>query len=165
MEYDKNICPIVNVDGVIASGKQFDLDITLPKDTRNVIYGVIRDHHKEPVCDAVVKLIEVCKEHHGKEKRKPVSHTFTDKDGEFVFGPLCPDKNYEIQIWVNKVKHCKICATCKHEGSCLKGVDLDCEKPCKDEKDYDCRSYEEFEKNQVDCNESLDLDEQKNCNC
>ena len=30
MEYDKNICPIVDVDGVIESGKQFDLDITLP---------------------------------------------------------------------------------------------------------------------------------------
>lgn len=30
MEYDKNICPVVNVDGVIERGKQYDLDITLP---------------------------------------------------------------------------------------------------------------------------------------
>lgn len=82
MEYEKNICPIVDVDGVLECGKQFDLDITLPQDNRNVIYGIIRDCYKEPVRDAVVKLIEICYEH-GKEERKPVSHTFTDKEGEF----------------------------------------------------------------------------------
>lgn len=136
MEYDKNICPIIDVDGVIESGKQFDLDITLPEDNRNVIYGVIRDCYKEPVCDAVVKLIEVVYDY-GKEERKPVSHTFTDKDGEFVFGPLCPNRFYEIQIWVNKVKHVKVCAKCEHEGSCIKGIDMDdcCDYyPCEDEK-------------------------------
>ena len=131
MEYDKNICPIVDVDGVIASGKQFDLDIILPKDNRNVIYGIVRDCHKEPIRDAVVKLIEVIRNGYDKEERKPVSHTFTDKEGEFVFGPLCPDKYYEIQIWVDQIKHAKICATCEHEGFCLKGVDIDCKKPHK----------------------------------
>ena len=30
MEYDKSICPVVKVDGVIEKGKQYDLDITLP---------------------------------------------------------------------------------------------------------------------------------------
>ena len=89
MEYDKNTCPVVDIDGVTASGKQFDLDITLPEDNRNVIYGIIHDAYKEPIRDAVVKLIEVTNEY-GKEERKPVSHTFTDKEGEFVFGPLCP---------------------------------------------------------------------------
>ena len=59
---------------------------------------------------------------------KPVSHTFTDEDGEFVFGPLCPGKKYAVQIWANQVKHIKICAKCHHEGKCLKGVDLDCDK-------------------------------------
>ena len=140
MEYDKNICPVVNVDGVIAAGKQFDLDITLPKDNRNVIYGVIKNCHKEPVRNAIVKLIEVCKTNYGKEERRPVSHTFTDKDGEFVFGPLCPDKYYEIQIWVDEVKHTKICVTCEHQASCLKGIDIDCKKPHKPCKEYeDCK--------------------------
>lgn len=37
MEYDKNICPVVNVDGVIERGKQYDLDITLP-DVNEKIY-------------------------------------------------------------------------------------------------------------------------------
>mgnify|MGYP001646683011 CR=1 FL=1 len=96
MEEKKPGCPILDVDGVISGGKQFDLDITLPEDNRDVIYGVIKDCYREPVCDAVVKLIEVVK-HCGKEEHLPVSHTFTDKDGSFVFGPLCPGKEYEVQ--------------------------------------------------------------------
>lgn len=30
MDYDKNIYPVIDVDGVIASGRQFDLEIRLP---------------------------------------------------------------------------------------------------------------------------------------
>lgn len=30
MDYDKNICPVVDVEGVIENGKQFDLEIKLP---------------------------------------------------------------------------------------------------------------------------------------
>ena len=129
MEYDKNVCPIVDVDGVISAGKQFDLDIKLPEDNRNVIYGIVKDSCGDPVEDAVVKLIEIICEN-GKEERRPVSHTITDKEGEFVFGPLCDKKVYAIQIWANNVKHCKICAECKRECKCLKGVKLDC-KPSK----------------------------------
>lgn len=123
MEFENKPCPIVDVDGHIATGKQFDLDIVVPEDNRGVLYGVVRDCYQEPVKDAVVKLIEVdCEK--GKEERKPVTHTFTDEDGEFVFGPLCPDKKYEVQIWVNRVKHVKVCAKTHREGKCLKGVDL-----------------------------------------
>lgn len=127
MEYEKNACPIIDVDGVIASGKQFDLDITLPEDNRNVIYGIVKDAYGDPVKDAVVKLIEVVYEY-GKEERRPVSHTFTDEEGEFVFGPLCPDRVYAIQIWVNDVKHRKICFDAKRDTKCLKGIKLDCKK-------------------------------------
>ena len=147
MEYDKNTCPVVDVDGVIAGGKQFDLDIRLPEDNRNVIYGVIKDCYGEPICDAVVKLIEVIFDC-GKEERKPVSHTFTDKEGEFVFGPLCDKKYYEIQVWANAVKHCKICTDCKREGKCLKGVKLECKYDYKPECKPECKpehkpSYED----------------------
>lgn len=138
-------CPIVDVDGVIEKGKQFDIDITLPEDHRDVIYGVIKNCFKEPVADAVVKLIEVdCKM--GKEERKPVSHTFTDKNGEFVFGPLCPGKEYALQIWVDDVKHVKVCAKSFHEGKCLKGKKLekcDCELDHCDHKDCDCECKKE----------------------
>ena len=119
-------CPILEIDGFIETGKQFDLDITLPEDNRDVIYGVVKDCHKEPVKDAVVKLIEVICEC-GKEMRKPVTHTFTDCEGQFVFGPLCPDKKYELEIWVNRVKHIKICAKSHREGECLKAM---CNEKC-----------------------------------
>ena len=89
--------PFVDIDGFIADGKQFDLDIVLANDHRDVIYGVVRDCFKEPVRDAVVKLVEVDFKF-GKKELKPVSHTFTDDEGEFVFGPLCPGKKYAIQI-------------------------------------------------------------------
>ena len=137
MEYEKNVFPVLDVDGVLATGKQFDLDITLPEDNRSVIYGVVKDCCQEPIRDAVVKLVEVVCEC-GKEERRPVSHTFTDKEGEFVFGPLCPNRFYEIEIWVDRVKHCKICTKAERDEKCLKGVKLDCKKedhkPChKDE--------------------------------
>ena len=104
MEYENNEkCPVVEVDGFIESGKQFDIEINLPEDKRNVIFGVIKDCYNEPAKDAVVKLIEIDYEK-GEEVRKPVSHTFTDEYGEFVFGPLCPDRKYAIDVWVNNVK-------------------------------------------------------------
>ena len=124
MEFEKKV--IVDVDGKIEKGKQFDLDLRLPEDDRNVVYGIVKDHHGDPISDAVIKLVEV-----SKDDRKPVSHTFTDKEGEFVFGPLCPFKSYAIEIWVNRVKHVKICKICEHEGNCLKGVDLYCDEPYK----------------------------------
>lgn len=135
MEYEKNVCPILNVDGVLATGKQFDLDITLPNDDRSVVYGIVKDCYGDPISNAVVKLVEVIKDC-GKEERRPVSHTFTDKDGEFVFGPLCSNKFYEVNIWFGEVKHCKICTTCKYEGKCLKGIKLDC--PDHDHDKEDC---------------------------
>ncbi len=143
MEYNKKPCQILDVDGVISGGKQFDLDITLPEDNRDVIYGVVKDCFKEPVADAVVKLVEIIYDC-GKEERRPIGHTFTDCEGEFVFGPLCPGKQYAIQIWVNDTKKIKICAKCHHEGKCLKGdkhEKCDCfleSDKCKDKKDDKC---------------------------
>lgn len=140
MEMNKKInCPLVEVDGFIEKGKQFDLEVNLPEDNRDVIFGVIKDCFQEPVQDAVVKLIEIVYDC-GKEEKLPVTHTFTDKDGTFVFGPLCPGKEYAIEIFVNEVKHVKMCAKCHREGKCLKGVKMDqceeqCEKGCKKEED------------------------------
>ena len=132
--------PDIDVDGFIADGKEFDLDITLANDRRNVIFGVVRDNFKEPVKDAVVKLVEV-EFKYGKKEIKPISHTFTDKEGEFVFGPLCPDKKYAIQIWKDDVKHIKICVRTRTNEKCLKGVDIDCDHKDnhKDDHKDDCK--------------------------
>lgn len=157
MDYDKKICPIVDVEGVIENGKQYDIDITLPEDNRNVIFGIVKDCYKDPVPNAVVKLIEVVCEK-GHEEKRPVSHTFTDCDGEFVFGPLCHNKMYEIQIWVDNVKHVKICAkTEPRDNDCLKGVDIDC---CKDFK-HDC--YDKKCDKDDKCDKHDDCDKHDKC--
>lgn len=131
----EHTCPTFNIDGVISGGKQFDLDITLPEDNRDAIYGIVKNCFKEPVKNAVVKLVEIVYDC-GKTERRPVGHTFTDKDGEFVFGPLCPGRNYAIQIWVNDTENIKICSKCHHEGECLKGEKIVCPKECHDEDDH-----------------------------
>ena len=131
-EFDKKMD--IEVDGFVENGTQFDVEVKVPKDNRNAIFGILKDDYGKPIEDAVVKLIEVEKMM-GKEERKPVSHTFTDKDGEFVFGPLCPNRNYEIQIWVDRVKHVKICKVCKpKKQDCLKGVKQECRKEDMQEK-------------------------------
>ena len=122
-------CPVIDVNGFIEKGRQFDLDIRLPEDNRDVIFGTVKDAFKEPVKNAVVKLIEVDYDKDGKKKRIPVSHTFTDKNGEFVFGPLCPGKRYALDIWVNEVRHFKMEVKTKHEGECIKAKDAErCDK-------------------------------------
>lgn len=134
MEYEKKFGPKnLMVDGFMEKGKQFDLDITIPEDNRDLIYGIIKDCHGDPIEDAAIKLVEICFEY-GEKELRPVSHTFSSKQGEFVFGPLCPDKEYALQIWVNRVKHIKLCVDCKKVGKCLKGEKLECfDKPCKEQ--------------------------------
>jgi hypothetical protein len=118
----------VEMTGFIENGKQFDIEVKVPKDNRNVAFGIVKDEYGDVIPDAVVKLIEVEKMM-GKEDRKPVSHTFTNENGEFVFGPLCPDRSYELQIWVDRVKHIKICHVVNPKRShCLKGVKAECKK-------------------------------------
>ena len=64
------------------------------------------------------------------KERLPVSHTFTNDDGEFVFGPLCPDKEYAIDIWVNDVRHFKMFAKVDRDDDCLRGKPTEiCGKP------------------------------------
>lgn len=157
MEFDKNICPVVDIQGAVAGGKQFDLEIIVPEDGRDVIYGVVKDCHREPIKDAVVKLIEV--DNHCDE-RKPISHTFTDEYGQFVFGPLCGNKEYEVQIWVNNVKHVKVCAKCDVDEKCLKGVKMDkCDKHCEK------KCEKKYEENDDKYNNEKDKEDKKESEC
>ena len=171
MEYEKNVCPVLNVDGILATGKQFDLEITLPEDNRSVIYGIVKDCYQDPVCDAVVKLVEVVCEC-GKEERRPVSHTFTDENGEFVFGPLCTNRFYEIEIWVDHVKHCKICKKVERDVKCLKGIKMDCkhkdyENKCdkKDDEKYDdkCDMKDDKKHENQKCDKEYEEHDNKKC--
>lgn len=125
----------IEVDGIFATGKQFDLEIILPEDNREVIYGVVKDIKGHPIEDAVVKLVEVIRMGE-KEYRAPISHTFTDKEGDFTFGPLCPNRKYEVIIWANDIKHKKVCVKPEKDFDCLKGYIIpSCKidpKPCDD---------------------------------
>ncbi len=159
-------CPIVDIDGYIANGKQYDLDITLAQDNRDVIYGIVRNCFKDPVKDAVVKLVEV-EYKMGRKELKPVSHTFTDDDGEFVFGPLCPGKKYSVQVWANSVDHVKICAKCHREGRCLQGVKLECKYKNEYDFDDDCPCMKEDDCKHCDCDKKdepkKDCDKKPEC--
>lgn len=128
MDFNNFDKKMIEMNGFIEKGKQYDIEVKVPEDKRGVAFGIVKDEFGDPICDAVVKLIEVEKML-GKEERKPVSHTFTNENGEFVFGPLCPDKYYDLQIWVNKVKHIKICHIAKpKKQNCLKGEKIECKK-------------------------------------
>ena len=51
MDYNKPVCPILDVDGVISGGKQFDLDISLPDVNRKKYYN-----HFKIICRAFYQL-------------------------------------------------------------------------------------------------------------
>ena len=53
MEEKKPFCPILDVDGVISGGKQFDLDITLPDVYKKKVLFVI-------VLKAIYHAFSIC---------------------------------------------------------------------------------------------------------
>ena len=123
----KPIGPIIDVDGYIENGKEFDIDVKLPEDNRNVIFGIVKNCFNEPIENAVVKLVEI-KNEFDKKERLPVTHTFTDKHGEFVFGPLCSGIEYALEIFVNDVKHVKMIVKGKNRNNkCLRTIPKKCD--------------------------------------
>ncbi len=72
--------------------------VTVPKEQRSIVHGTVYDLDGRRVKDAVVRLF-ACAE----DKNEPVMDTFTDDDGEFVFGPIAAEKNYLIKVYVNGV--------------------------------------------------------------
>lgn len=77
--------------------EQIDTTINLEEEVRSVIHGVVRDCRGKPVKDAVVKLLRAG----GTDPCDliPITHTFTDDCGQFLFGPLTPCKKYVIKVW------------------------------------------------------------------
>lgn len=83
--------------------EQIEAVVRIPEEKRSVIHGVVKDWKNKVVKDAVVKLFEVI-EKHNCYNLKPISHTFTDDWGQFIFGPLCPNKKYVVKVWFNDIK-------------------------------------------------------------
>lgn len=81
--------------------EQIDAIIKVSEETRSVFHGIVIDKCNRPIHNAVVKLLIMdCKNKH----LEPVTHTFTDENGEFLFGPLCAHVQYVIKVWTNHVK-------------------------------------------------------------
>lgn len=82
--------------------EQIEAIIKVPKEKRSVIHGIVVDCEKRPIKDAVVKLL-ILKDPEDPRSICPISHAFTDEYGQFLFGPLCPNKCYIIKVWYNDV--------------------------------------------------------------
>lgn len=93
-----NVCPKEN--------EQIDAIVKVPKEPRSVIHGVVLDECNKPRKDAVVKLFKECKKEY--TSLEPITHTFTDENGQFLFGPLCPNVNYVIKVWINHINNKEI---------------------------------------------------------
>lgn len=94
---------MVKVAFVPGENEQIEAVIKLPKEPRSVIHGIVKNYNNQIVENAVVKLFQV-ENPHNPCSMTPISHTFTDECGQFIFGPLCPGKQYVIKVWVNDIK-------------------------------------------------------------
>jgi hypothetical protein len=83
--------------------EQIETIVKMPEEPRSIIHGKVMDNCDKPIKDAVVKLFELpdpecpC-------DLTPLTHTFTDECGQFIFGPLTPYKHYVIKVWYDDVK-------------------------------------------------------------
>lgn len=94
---------IVKFSFTPGENEQIEATIKLPQEHRSVIHGTVKDHKNRNVKDAVVKLFEVLSPQEDCWL-KPITYTFTDECGQFLFGPLTACKQYVIKIWFNHVK-------------------------------------------------------------
>lgn len=93
---------LVKFNVIPEENEQIDAIIKVPKEPRSVIHGVVLDDCNKPKKDAVVKLLKESK--HDPKRLEPITHTFTDEHGQFLFGPLCPHVKYIVKVWINHVK-------------------------------------------------------------
>ena len=73
--------------------------ITIPEEIRSIVHGTVYDIEGNTIKDAVVRLYEITQ-----GSARPVSHTFTDSEGEFIFGPLIAQRDYLVKVYVEGVK-------------------------------------------------------------
>ena len=87
-----SICPKEN--------EQIDAVIRISKEKRSVLYGRVVDECGRPVADAVIKLLKIDQKN---GRIEPLTHTFTDRYGQFLLGPLCPCQKYIIKVYKDNV--------------------------------------------------------------
>lgn len=83
----------------IHPSEEKDLVIELERETRSAIHGVVMTPNGRPACGAIVKLF--IKDCHSECDLRPVTFTFTDECGQFLFG-VDPFKDYVIKVFFYK---------------------------------------------------------------
>ncbi|MGL5150616.1 MAG: carboxypeptidase-like regulatory domain-containing protein [Clostridium sp.] len=99
------------------ANEQIEAMIKLPDESRAVIHGTVVDSCGNPVVDAVVKLLQATE---GCKLPYPLTHTFTDEYGQFLLGPLCPEKKYVLKVYKDNVcvRYLPLEVDC-YEGECI----------------------------------------------
>lgn len=138
--------------------EQIEAVIKVPEETRSVIHGVVIDCRNKPIKNAVVKLLEVIP---GNPSRlKPLTHTFTDECGQFLFGPLYCNKKYALKVWYSDVKIRELIITPDCDSRCDDDLcDYHSEDHSDDSSDdqYDDRDSEDYCDGHYDGHCDIDL--------
>lgn len=109
---------LVHFNFVPEENEQIEAIIKVPKEPRSMIHGVVKDHCNKVVKDAIVKLFKMDNPNNPKAL-EPITHTFTDEHGQFMFGPLSPHVKYVIKVWINHVNTREIVInTDDHDDDC-----------------------------------------------
>lgn len=153
--------------------EQIDATIKVYEEKNSVIHGVVVDCKNKPVKNAVVKLLEKINTPQG-IKLIPLTHAFTDSCGQFLFGPLCPNKKYVLKVWYNNVSIRTICfdnSDCDEKPHCIQSGNTTNYPICDHEdsilthhNDCDCHHeshshYQDYDKHHED------VDHQHDCDC
>lgn len=97
--------------------QQINAIARIEREDRSAILGTVLDECGRPVMDAVVILLKITPNCPVPE---PITHTFTDRFGQFCFGPLCPDTTYMLKIFKDDVNVENLSLVCNCQvGSCL----------------------------------------------
>jgi hypothetical protein len=97
--------------------QQINAVAKIENEDRSAILGTVFDRYGNPIVDAVVVLLKVTDRC---SVPTPLTHTFTDGCGQFVFGPLCPNTTYMLKIYKDDINVDNIRLICNCQvGSCL----------------------------------------------
>ena len=97
--------------------QQINAVAKIENEDRCAVLGTVVNNGGRAIADAVVVLLKVndrC------SIPTPITHTFTDRYGQFVFGPLCPNSTYMLKIYTDDINVENINLICNCQvGSCL----------------------------------------------
>ena len=97
--------------------QQINAVAKIENEDRCAVLGTVVNNGGRAIADAVVVLLKVndrC------SIPTPITHTFTDRYGQFAFGPLSPNSTYMLKIYKDDINVENINLICNCQvGSCL----------------------------------------------